>query len=157
MFHIISLIIPLVVLLPNVLYWAWPPIEIPSSVQAIQVHPGLKVTEGLGRVGVMVVPLFYAIPMNRSVDRLGLAIMILAMLFYLVGWTRYLGKARRYRWLFAPLWGIPVPMAVMPVIYFLAASLLLDSIPMLTSAVILGIGHIPASLQIYQSLNQAKV
>lgn len=144
------------VLLPNVLFWAWPPEGVPSSVQAIQVHLGLKIAEGAGRVGVMVVPLFYGIHMNGSVASLTLVIMIIAMLFYLIGWARYLGQARRYYWLFAPLWGIPVPMAIMPVLYFLASALLLESIPMLASAIILGVGHIPSSLQIYRSLNQGQ-
>ncbi|WP_187377827.1 hypothetical protein [Paenibacillus senegalimassiliensis] len=152
LFHVISLIIPAVVLLPNFLFWAWPPEGMPSSVQAVQVHLGLKVAEGAGRVGVMVVPLFYGIHMNQSLASLALVIMIIAMLLYSVGWVRYLRQGRRYYWLFAPLWGIPVPMAIMPVLYFLASSLLLESIPMLVSAIILGIGHIPSSLQIYRNL-----
>jgi hypothetical protein len=61
---------------------------------------------------------------------------------YYAGWVRYLLLGRGEALFYRPLLGIPLPMAVMPVVYFLAAALLLGSAWLLLAACILGGGHI---------------
>lgn len=68
--------------------------------------------------------------------------MLICLGLYYSGWIRYFAKGRRYPLLFAPLLGIPLPMAVGPVTYFLAASFFLRSPALCGAAVLLGIGHI---------------
>jgi ABC-type glycerol-3-phosphate transport system permease component len=46
--------------------------------------------------------------------------------------------------------GIPLPMAVMPVLYFLLAAAWLNSIWLLISALVLGVGHITVTLRNFQ-------
>lgn len=145
--------IPLVILLPNLLFIKWPPKNGPSAAQA---KPGIGVTaaEGIGRLGVMILPFFYQTRLQDSVQIISLIAMAGLLIFYCYGWGRYLINGREYRLLFSPHWGIPVPMALGPVLYFGAASLLLHSWPLLLSSIIFGAGHILASLHAYRQINK---
>jgi hypothetical protein len=49
--------------------------------------------------------------------------------------------------LYAPLWGLPVPMAVAPVAAFSMGALVLHSVPLGIAALVLGVSHVPLSLQ----------
>lgn len=71
--------------------------------------------------------------------------MIGALILYYAGWIRYIILGRAEVLLYRSLLSIPLPMAVMPVIYFLAAAVLLDSVWLLLAAIALGAGHLTAS------------
>ncbi|MNO07759.1 hypothetical protein D3C81_2300870 [compost metagenome] len=58
--------------------------------------------------------------------------------------------SRDFARLFAPLWGIPVPLAVFPSLYFLFASVVLHAIPLLAAGLIFGASHIVVSLHTYR-------
>ncbi|WP_178024121.1 hypothetical protein [uncultured Paenibacillus sp.] len=152
MVHVSSLLIPAAMLFPNLLFMVWPPKSMPG-LKDLKENVLSKVAEGIGRAGVVVLPLFSAVRAEGSLDRFALAVMLLSLGFYVIGWFRYLRGDRQYRLLFAPILGIPVPMAVMPVLYFMSASLLLHSVPLLVCSLVLGIGHIPASLRIQRFLD----
>ncbi|MGG6310400.1 hypothetical protein [Paenibacillus macerans] len=154
MVYAVSLIIPAAVLLPNLIFWRWPPQHMPSP-QELQENIFLKAAEGIGRVGVMVLPLFSPVHMGNLRDILSLTGMVVFLLLYYAGWIRYLRRDREYRWLFAPMRGMPVPLAIAPVLYFAAGSAVLHSVPMLFSSLILAAGHIPASLHIYRCLTES--
>lgn len=151
MVHVSSLLIPVAVLLPNLLFMVWPPKPI-SGWKETKQNRMYQFAESLGRVGVMVLPLFSAIRMEGGLEWIALGMMLLSLGFYVSGWIRYLRNEREYRYLYASMLGIPVPMAVMPVLYFISASMLLHSVPLLVCSLILGIGHIPASIRIQRSL-----
>lgn len=51
--------------------------------------------------------------------------------------------------LFLPLWRIPIPMAIGPVLYFFFSAGLLKSFPMLLAASVFAIGHLPVSYREY--------
>jgi hypothetical protein len=67
-----------------------------------------------------------------------------SLAFYYAGWTRFFAGPRDYAFLFKPMLGISVPMALSPVLYFLASSIVLGSIWQAVAATILGAGHVPA-------------
>ena len=71
--------------------------------------------------------------------------MVLALGFYYAGWARYALKGHRFVLLYAPLLGVPLPMAICPVVYFAAAAVYLGSWPLAFAAGLLAIGHLAVS------------
>lgn len=76
--------------------------------------------------------------------------MVLSLLIYYGCWLRFFVNKRDYALLFKPLWMIPIPMAIMPVIYMFFASSMLDSYLLLIATLIFSIGHIPVSYNNYK-------
>lgn len=136
-------LIPLSVLLPNVLMVRFPPTERPED--ASGVNRWLEALERIGRAGVFVIPCLYRIRVQDAMAVVSLVAMTLALVCYYLGWLRYMQRGRRYALLFAPMWGIPLPMAVMPVITFGAAAALLRSWPLAAAMVVFAIGHLAVS------------
>jgi hypothetical protein len=66
--------------------------------------------------------------------------------FYYAGWVRFFVQGRDYSLLYRPMLGLPVPLAISPVSYFLFASLVLGSVYQAIAAVVLGVGHISISI-----------
>ena len=94
----------------------------------------LGLLEGIGRLGVFVVPLFYRVGIAGPWKWGCVGAMALSLALYYAGWARYFASGRRRAVLYRPLLGIPIPLAVSPVVYFAAASTLLDSIPLAVAA-----------------------
>ncbi|MBN1937156.1 MAG: hypothetical protein JW934_21030 [Anaerolineae bacterium] len=136
-------LIPLLVLLPNVLMVRFPPTERPENTSGV--NRWLEALERLGQAGVFVIPCFHRIRIQDVIASVSLAAMALALVGYYLGWLRYMQQGQRYALLFAPLWGIPLPMAVMPVIYFGAAAALVRSWPLAVATVVFAIGHLAVS------------
>lgn len=61
-------------------------------------------------------------------------------------WARYLRRGRSGPALYAPVWRIPVPMAILPVAVFLTSAVWLGNPWLAGAAVMLAAGHIPAAL-----------
>jgi hypothetical protein len=73
---------------------------------------------------------------------------VVGLLGYYSLWARYLATGRQSAALYGPVGGVPAPMAILPVVVFLAAGLWLSNGWVVGSAVVLAAGHIPASLMI---------
>lgn len=144
MLHPTSLIIPLLILLPNLIFVRFPPANPPS-----RPNPSLllNVGEAIGRLGVMAIPLFYPMQIHQSYEMISLIVMLAALLLYYRGWIKYLRSDRNYRRLLTPMLGIPVPMAVFPCLYFLAASVLLHSVLFFVFSAVFAVGHIANSIR----------
>jgi hypothetical protein len=136
-------LIPLLVLLPNVLMVWFPPIKKPEDVSGV--NRWLVALERLGQAGVFVIPCVYRIQIQSAIASVSLVVMALTLFGYYLGWIRYVIKGRHFALLFAPMWGIPLPMAVMPVIYFGAAAAVLRSWPLAAATVLFTIGHLSVS------------
>lgn len=149
MLHLFNLIIPFLVLLPSFLMIGLPPNNKPENIK----ETGNRIyiiTEGIGRIGVLVTPVFSAIRNESLYEVLALIGMVIFLLLYYIGWLRYFRSNRDFKLLFIPLYGIPVPLAIMPVLYFLSASIILHSYLLFLSSMVLAVGHIPNSLYIYR-------
>ncbi len=142
MLHPVSLLIPLMILLPNLVFVRFPPTSPPARRTT---NLFLNTCEAIGRFGIMVVPLFYSMRAERSYETISLIVMLAALLFYYSGWFMYLRSDRSYARLLAPMLGIPVPMAVFPCLYFFAASFVLHSILFFIFAAGFALGHITNS------------
>lgn len=139
-------LITLAILLPNILWFTMPPREIPARESGKDSRlRRLEVIERIGQAGVILIPFFYHLPVLREASVDALAVMALALGFYYSGWVRYASKGRRFLLLFAPFLGVPLPMAVSPVIYYLAAAVFLGSWPLAAAAALLAVGHLPVS------------
>ncbi len=136
-------LITLAVLLPNLLALTLPPDAVPPRAGKkngrVRV---MEVIERAGQVGSFLIPFFYPLPALRVASVDALAVMALALVFYYIGWARYTLKGHRFVLLFAPLLGVPLPMAISPVIYFAAAAVFLSSWPLAVAVLLLAAGHL---------------
>ncbi|OPA75350.1 hypothetical protein BVG16_22430 [Paenibacillus selenitireducens] len=152
MFHFMSLIIPIAVFLPNLLFFVLPPRNVPIHVlnkSKFIYHAA----EGMGRVGVMVLPIFTRMHLDKQHEWISFSGMVVFLLLYYSGWLRYFKRNRDYQLLFAPMFGIPVPLAISPILYFLCAAVILHSSILFLSSLILAVGHIPISLKTYHQIH----
>jgi hypothetical protein len=140
-------LISILILLPNLLWMVFPPRGKPEDDPDPRggLHKAMEVLEWVGRIAALVIPFFYRIEVQGSWSVVALAVMALALLIYYAGWARYFLRERRYGLLFEPLLGIPIPLAVSPIVYLLAASALLASWYLALATVLLGVGHLSIS------------
>lgn len=138
-----GLAVALVILVPSFALLPWPARNTPSPMPKV----GLPVTllERVGQVGTLVLA---TVIVGDPGHPAWLGMVIVAVLAYYGLWARYFGRGREFSALYAPLGPLPVPMAVFPVLAFLAAAGWLDNPWLAGAAIILAAGHIPASLRI---------
>jgi len=148
----VSWLIPVLILIPNLLWMLFPPIDMPRERPEKPNGRLPVILEWMGRIGVFVIPVFYVINVASTVQVVGVGIMALALLVYYAGWARYFLRGRAYALLFKPLLGLPIPLAISPVLYFAAASVLLGSWPLALATALLGVAHIPISYRDYRRL-----
>ena len=149
-------IITIAILLPNLLVVLFPPnlklANVPVRVGSLS--QVMNIFERVGQIGSFTIPFFYQLKCSTILDTTMLIIMSGALVLYYTGWTRYLVKGRTEGLFYKSMFGIPLPMAIMPVVYFISASVLLSSGWLLISAILLGAGHITVSWQNSCSIDQ---
>ncbi|GAA3666093.1 hypothetical protein [Microbacterium marinilacus] len=134
-----GLAIGLAVLAPNLLLPLFPPrTSIPSS----PVPRALGWLERAGQALCLVVP---ALTASGDPVWWWLIPMLAALAGYYALWARYLLGGRRGEDLYRPLGVLPVPMAILPVLVFLASAGWLGSAWIAAAAVVLAAGHVPAA------------
>ncbi len=133
--------VTLAVLWPNLLWLLLPPRDAPSS-SPPEFPRWVGVLETVGRLGVFVVPCFSRVEFAGSHDWGGVGVMGLALAIYYGGWTRYFLMGRRYELLYRSLLKFPIPLAVSPVVYFIAAAAVLNSAALAAMSVLFGDPHI---------------
>jgi hypothetical protein len=144
-------LVTLAVLLPNLLYLRFPPVDTPPEPPARPPRGRvMEIIERVGQAGVFILPFFYQIGPLSLTGRLALAVMAIMLIFYYSGWVRYVRKGRHNSALYRPMLGIPLPMAVAPILYFFAAAILLSSWLLAVATAILAVGHLYISQQAYQ-------
>ena len=147
-----GVLITMLILWPNLLWMIFPPKNTPGDELEPTNGRVLVFLEWVGRIGVFVIPVFYAIEVQSTVQIVSLGIMALALLVYYAGWARYFFCGRTYALLFRPLLALPVPLAISPVLYFAAASALLGSWPLALATLLIGATHIPISYHSFRKL-----
>jgi len=148
----VSLFIPLMILLPNLLFFIYPPRNMSGQPSSSMIF---SAAEGIGRIGVMIIPIFYKVHVEQGYEIISLIIMILSLLLYYGGWCRYYWGRREYRLLFQSFLGIPVPLAIGPVIYFFAASVVLHSASLFIISCVFAAGHIPNSQKEWRRIKRS--
>ena len=144
----ISLLITAAVLAPNLLFLVLPPSDADRYGKAAG-SLWLTILERVGQAGSFTLPLFFPLAFSGSLVRVAWIVMGVSLAFYHAGWTRYFAGLRSYALLFKPMLGIPVPLALSPVLYFLVSSIVLGSVWQAIAAATLGIGHVTITLHEY--------
>lgn len=137
-----GLALALAVLLPNVLVVLRPPREGLRVLASTGPVPG--VVERIGQVGCLAAAVLWG--HDRGADAWGWA-MLAAVVAYDALWVRYLLGGRRASSLLDPVWGVPVPMAVLPVVAFGCGAAWSTSPWLAAATVVLAVGHLPNSLR----------
>ena len=152
MFHPLSLIIPALLLIPNLIYVLKPPVNIPSD--RPEEPMALVILERLGLAGCLITPFFYPVNISGTFGIIAVIGMGLMLVTYYYCWLRYFRHNRDYLWLFSPFSVIPVPLTISPVVYFMLSSIIFHSLPMFVSSLVLIAGHLPVSLISYNSTKE---
>ena len=130
---------PLLLMLPTV---AWMILPKADASERRPTPLALNIVENLGRVAVMVPSFFYSLDFGKEHSLWVAAGMGLALSVYYVCWVRYFVGGKSAHLLSAPLLGIPLPMAVAPVVFLALSSYLIGSVWLLGATVLFGIAHI---------------
>ena len=142
-------IIPSLVALPNVAWAVLPssPGSSPRSGSRESEPRILAFLEGAGRIGVFGLPFFLNLHVSTATERFCLGVAVLALGIYYLGWARYFLRGRLPELLYRPFAGIPVPLAISPITYFLACSGLTRSIALALVTLVFGAAHISLSVR----------
>ena len=138
-----GILIPFLVLIPNIL---WMVLSTKGSDSITEEPILLTIIENIGRIATLILPLFYSINWQKKNSIPVLAIMGIALLIYYVAWGRFFLNGRTSDLLSKPLFGIPLPLALAPVLFFIFSSYILDSWWMFAASVIFGTAHIWISI-----------
>lgn len=149
-FYPINLILIGLIMLPNILSLIFPPVHIPQQPPRPSYWTIVIVTEWIGRLGIMILPLFWKIKFDKS-NAVFLILAGLMLALYYVCWMRFFLTGREFITQFSPLFGIPVPLAIFPLLSVLFVGIAQGSWPVIAAAVIMSAGHIPESLMTYYS------
>ena len=132
-------LIPVLILLPNIL---WVLLPSKSATDNSQIPLALNIAENIGRAAILIIPFFYAFDCGRHWSGVALVVACLALALYYACWIRYFTGGRTAALIGASFIGIPLPLAVAPVVLLIASSYLLGSWPLLIASVGFGIAHI---------------
>ena len=146
-FSLPGLLLTLAILLPNLLMLLLPPRDMPERVPDAGIF--ITVLERIGQAGCFVLPALLGGSFNGRPMDLWLALSALCVVAYWAMWARYAIGGRRFRLLFQPLWFVPVPMALFPVLAFGFAAAWGRSPWLGAAAVVLAVGHMMNSWKTY--------
>ena len=147
-------VVSALLLLPNILWLAFPGPQSTSSqvggppswvVRLQPVGMALRVTG-------FALPFFLTLDFGRFEARAALVVASLALCFYYAAWYRYFTHGRQLSLLFNSWLGVPVPLAIAPVVYLAAASVLTRSVLLGIVTCAFGIVHILVSVMVSRTL-----
>lgn len=151
-FYPINLLIIGFILLPNILFSIFQPVNIPVQSDRPSWWIVIIAFEWIGRLGIFILPLFWEIRFDKN-KLIFLVLMCLMIAIYYIGWARFFLHGREFKLLFEPLFGIPIPMAVSPVLCIFFLGLTQNSWPVVAATIIMSLGHIPESLMNFYSVS----
>jgi hypothetical protein len=142
-------IVVMLAMLPNILFVIFPPSNMPSKLQSGGIL--MDILEQGTRMSYII--LFIFMTKNTKGNSVWLIGSIVSLLVYYSLWIQYFMYGRDYIMLFSnKFFGIPLPMAVFPILYFIFAALWFNSIPIVTLVVLFAVGHIVNSYTTLQQL-----
>ncbi|WP_238653398.1 hypothetical protein [Paenibacillus piscarius] len=148
--HLLGFIIPILVLLPNLIFIFFQPRDTPKSLTS----PPLVFTllERAGQAACFTLPIVFGRLIAAQPPGLAAIGMALCLLIYYGCWGRYYRNGRVFAVLFKPWLGIPVPMAVFPALYFLLLAVWVQSWLFVVPACLFTAGHLANSWKIYRQM-----
>lgn len=146
-FHLDGLLVSLLILLPNLAYFIFPPRGMPDKFPSSPWY--ITVFEQFGRYACFVLPLVFGKQIAKQPFSILVVLMGICALLYYICWIRYFIGGRAFLLLFKPLWHLPIPMALFPVLYYIILGIWLESLVFLIPALMLCIGHLIISWRTY--------
>jgi hypothetical protein len=144
-FSYVGLIYLLMLFIPNIM-WSK---QQPSDYSYTNENKILSVFERVGQVCVTCSALIFS-DFNLapfSLWSLWLIVSLILMLLYEICWIRYFNNGHTLKDFYGSFYGIPVPLASLPVMAFLLLGIYGKVIWLIVSVIILGIGHIGIHIQ----------
>jgi cation transport ATPase len=134
-----ALFLILIILLPNLLFILYPPANKPESMP--EENKRITMLERGGQILFFAVFLFS--PAATSVNRNPILLiwMIVCTTIYYAFWVRYMVKEQAFSALFDTVLGIPIPMALFPILAFTFGVLWLQAWLALIPLLLFAIGH----------------
>ncbi|HVN48470.1 MAG TPA: hypothetical protein VMU30_06560 [Bacteroidota bacterium] len=145
-------IFSLLILFPNLLFLFFPPKINEHESDSSNKFSIIILVERIGQAGCFVLPFLYRLNISSASNRVMIVLMAILLIFYYVCWIRYYIKDRGVEWFYRPMFGMMLPMAVLPVLYFFLASLVLQSMWLLIAVILLAIGHLTESWRQYRKI-----
>jgi len=146
-FSLKGLAMVVVILFPSILLTLFPPIDYAPVSSSLT----LTVLENVGRIAVIAILLFSARSFDRRLDIWFVLASIFAALYY-AGWFRYFFTGQTHELLYRPLFAVPVPLAVFPVLALAFLAIWTRNIALALALLIMAVGHIPSSFSIYREV-----
>ena len=141
--------------IPNILYAFHQPVDDLK----IEENKVLLFLERIGQLLCTIVVLIFDNFNIHEIDyrTIWLGISALLMVLYLFCWRRYFMGKHEARDFYRPFWGVPLPLAVLPVAAIFFLSIYGKVIWLSVVAVILGIGHIGITEQHWLAIRKYKL
>lgn len=135
-----GLILVLLPLLPNLVFFL-----LPAPVTANKLKDGglfINIIEHGGRI-VFYILMIFLINKNPIPGQVFFSIgMGACLLVYLILWGRYFFQGRKFNLLFDKVIGIPIPMAIFPIFFYLFSTICLGNYFACLALAIFAVGHI---------------
>jgi hypothetical protein len=152
--EILGIAISAAIAAPYLLLLTATPTGLPPKRQVARggLYHRMELVERLGQVATFVVPIWFKFELVGTLNWTMFAVMTLALLFYYAGWIRFVRSGSRYRNMFAPLLGVPIPMAIAPIVYFSAAAVGMRSWQLAIAVVVMAVGTVYVSWSMWAYL-----
>jgi hypothetical protein len=135
-----GVLVPLLLMLPNFL---WMVFSGPNNLDGSDQEPlWLSIFDNIGRLAVLLLPAFFVLNLDRRFATPALILMGICLLLYYSAWARYFAGGCAGGLFKTPLLGVPLPMAVFPILYLLLSSYLMGSWWMFGAVVFFGVTHL---------------
>jgi len=148
-------ILTLLILFPNLLLLAFPSKKSESDSDSSNKFSVIVLLERIGQAGCFVLPFLYRLNISSTSNCVMIVVMAILLFSYYACWIRYWINGRGVEWFYHPMFGMMLPMAVLPVLYFLLASIVLQSIWLFIAAIAFAIGHLTESWKQYRKIVHA--
>lgn len=151
LFHYENIIFIIVILFPNLILLVFKPTHTPIRSRKTMMWRIIGWIEHVGRFITMFFCLLSPVSLDGTFKYVILVLMVLVIGLYYIGWLRYITAGHDYCVLFEPLLKIPFPMVLLPTLFFLLVSWLIQSAEMGVSTLIFAVAHLFDSNRIRQS------
>lgn len=157
-FSLAGLIVFILPMLINMVYAAWPPkktneeyqtqeMKEPQNAGRKQSTQVLELIENVTRILYAVLICFVVFQTKPSYKSPYLYLAVIFLVLYYIVWIRYFIHGREIAYMAKSFLGVPIPLAVFPVIYFIFAALWLGNLPAIIDMILFGIVHFIISYQ----------
>jgi len=131
------------IMFPNIFYFVFSPTRVSQDAKREGIV--LSIIEH-GSQMVMIFMFVFLVRDNKLViNFIYIILILLCLLMYYYLWARYFMTERDYILLSKSFFGIPLPMAVFPIIYFVLAALWMGNWPAFGVALVFGVAHLAIS------------